>query len=470
MKILETDICVIGAGSAGLSVAAGAAQLGRNVVLIEKGEMGGDCLNTGCVPSKALIAAANRAHAMREANKYGIQAADPAIDFNAVMTHVQGVIESIAPIDSQERFESLGVTVLREAAAFASPRQVKTANTRVGAKHFVVATGSSPTIPPIPGLDTTPFFTNETIFSNRQRPSHLIVIGGGAIGVELAQAHRRLGAKVTLVEADTILGKDDPALVSLIRAQLLKDGVELFENAVVKEVTSTAQGVAATIHERTVEGSHILVATGRTPSIETLNLEAAGVSYSKSGINVDHAMRTTNKRIYAIGDVAGGMQFTHVAGYHATLVIRNMLFKLPAFNKESLAPRVTYCDPPLAQIGLTESQARDAHGDNIKVAQWEFADNDRAQAERDTRGIVKVTTDKRGRLLGASIVGARADELIHILAYAIANKLKIKSLTNMIAPYPTRGEGAKRAAGAWFIDSLFSDRTKKLVSILSIFD
>ena len=468
-KTVNADLCIIGAGSAGLSVAAGAAQLGRKVVLIEKGEMGGDCLNTGCVPSKALIAAASRAHAMRTASKFGIADVEPQVDFAAVMDHVRGVIEAIAPIDSQERFEGLGVTVLRERAAFTGERQLKAGPHIVNAKHFVVATGSTPFVPPIPGLAEAPYFTNETIFANRARPDHLIVIGGGPIGVEMAQAHRRLGAKVTLIEGATILNKDDPELVAVLREQLLREDIVLLENAMVDAVAASDGGIEVKAGGQTIRGSHLLVAVGRKPAVDSLNLEAANVAYDDKGVKVDKRLRTANKRVYAIGDVAGGRQFTHVAGYHASVLVRNVLFKAPSANNEHQAPWVTYADPELAHVGLTEKEARAARGD-IKVARWTFEENDRAQAERDVRGFAKVVTDRKGAVLGASMVGRGAGDLIQPWAFALSNGLKMRAFTNYIAPYPTRGEINKRAAGAWYTPTLFSGRTRKLVSLLSMFD
>ncbi|MHA7872172.1 MAG: dihydrolipoyl dehydrogenase family protein [Hyphococcus sp.] len=468
-KSIDADLCIIGAGSAGLSVAAGAAQLGRKVVLIEKGEMGGDCLNTGCVPSKALLAAAARAQAFRTAGKFGVANADPNVDFSAVMDHVHGVIETIAPIDSQERFEGLGVTVLREHAAFTGPRQLKAGPAIVNAKHFVIATGSKPFIPPISGLSQAPHFTNETIFQNRTRPEHLIVIGGGPIGVEMAQAHRRLGAKATLIEGKTILNKDDPELVDIVRGRLVEEGVAICENAMVDAVITNSEGVGVAFNGRTVTGSHLLVAVGRAPSVADMNLEAANVQYDKRGIKVDDRLRTTNKRIYAIGDVAGGRQFTHVAGYHASVLVRNILFKQPAKNNEDQAPWVTYSDPELAHVGLTEAEAKARHGDAV-ISRWTFEENDRAQAERNTTGLVKVVTRKNGAILGASIAGAAAGDLIQPWAFALSNKQKIKAFTNYIAPYPTRGEASKRAAGAFYTPTLFSKKTRMLVSLLSIFD
>ncbi|MEO1252771.1 MAG: FAD-dependent oxidoreductase [Pseudomonadota bacterium] len=470
-KTIKADLCIIGAGSGGLSVAAGASQLGRKVVLFEEGEMGGDCLNTGCVPSKALIAAASRAHAMRNAAKFGVAAVDPQIDFPAVMGHVHSVIATIAPIDSQERFEGLGVTVIRAHAAFTGPRTLEGGGVTVKAKHIIVATGSRPFVPPIPGLQDVPFLTNESIFENRTRPDHLLVIGGGPIGVEMAQAHRRLGSAVTLIEAgDQILSKDDPELVKVVREQLEADGVRIVTNAKVSKAGGETGAITLRAGDEDIKGSHLLVAVGRAPTVDGLNLEAAGVEYDKTGIKVDDALRTTNSRVYAMGDVAGGRQFTHVAGYHATVLITKILFKSPfASNKEHLAPWVTYCDPELAHVGLTEQQAREQHSD-AKVVRWSADENDRAQSERDTRGFAKIITDKKGKVLGASIVGAQAGELIQVWALAIANGEKIRAFTNMIAPYPTRGEINKRAAGQYYTPTLFSAKTKRLVSVLAMFD
>lgn len=472
-ETISADLCVIGAGSGGLSVAAGAAQLGRKVVLIEKSEMGGDCLNTGCVPSKALLAAATHASDIRNARIFGIDAGDPKIDFAAVMDHVHGVIASIAPHDSQERFEGLGVRVIRAAAKFIGRRSVEAGGTTINANYFVIATGSSPYVPSLDGVEQTPFFTNETIFENRILPERLIVIGGGPVGVELAQAYRRLGSEVVLLEQDTILNRDDSELVALVRDALIAEGIEIHEGAKAVRLRPAGGGVEIDYDDgatqKTQRGSHLLIALGRRANTADLNLEAASVAYNDQGVIVDNRLRSSNKRVYAIGDIVGGPQFTHVAGYHAGIVIRNILFKLPAKNRDDLAPHVTYCDPELAHIGLTERQARE-RGDSISVARWPFAENDRALAERYTAGLVKIVTKKNGRILGASVVGKNAGDLIQPWALALAGGLGVKAFTDYIAPYPTRGEAARRAAGAWYAPALFSGRTKALVSLLSIFD
>lgn len=469
-KQIEADLCIIGAGSAGLSVAAGAAQLGRKVVLIEKGAMGGDCLNYGCVPSKALIAAAARAEATRGGGPFGVNSHEPDVDFAAVMDHVRSVIAEIAPHDSQERFEALGVAVLRESGVFVGPKTVRAGETFVDAKFFVIATGSSPFVPPIPGLADAPYFTNETIFENRKRPDHLIVIGGGPIGVELAQAHRRLGSRVTIVEADKILNRDDPEAVAVVRARLASEGVALREKAKVARIENREGGVAVVLdsNER-LEGSHLLIAVGRRANLSGLGLDAAGVLMENGKLRLDARLRTTNKRVFAAGDAAGGLQFTHVAGDHASTLIRNILFKVPARRRDGIAPRVTYCAPEIASVGISEAEAREKSAD-VVLSRWDFKDNDRARTEREVDGFVKVAASRNGRIFGATIVGEGAGDQIGIWAFAIANRLKMSAFTSYIAPYPTRSEASKRVGGAHFTPSLFSGRTRMVVKLLASFD
>lgn len=467
---IRCDLCVIGAGSGGLSVAAGAAQMGADTVLIESGAMGGDCLNTGCVPSKSLLAAARAAHAARDAARFGVAVpVDPSIDFGRVHQHVHSVIAAIAPHDSQERFEGLGVRVLRARARFIGRDAVQANGTTVRARRFVLATGSRPRVPPVPGLDTVPYLTNETLFERRAAPEHLIVMGGGPIGVEMAQAHRRLGARVTLVEGSRLLPRDDPELVAVIRERLTAEGVLLVEGAAVAVVGPAGDGVAATLGDgRRIEGSHLLVATGRRANVDDLGLDAAGIEASGLGVTVDDRLRTTNRRVFAIGDVAGGPQFTHVAGYHASIVIRNALFRLPARVDHHALPWVTYTDPELAQVGLTEAAARDRHG-AVTVLRAAFADNDRARAEGRTEGLVKLVVGRRGRVLGASIVGDHAGEQIALWGLAIARGLPVGAVAGLTLAYPTFAETGKRAAGSWFTPTLFGPRTRRLVRILSWF-
>ncbi|MCX7353494.1 MAG: FAD-dependent oxidoreductase [Alphaproteobacteria bacterium] len=470
-EILSVDICVIGAGSGGLTVAAGASQLGASTVLIERAEMGGDCLNFGCVPSKALLAAAHAADTARNARRFGVVTSAPETDFAAVHRHVHGVIDAIAPNDSEERFTGLGVNVIRASARFTGPDMVEAGGQRIRARRFVIATGSSPFVPPIPGLDQVPYLTNETVFDLTERPAHLVVIGGGPIGCELAQAHRRLGSAVTILEAASILPKDDPELVDILRMRLKADGIDLREGAKVTRVERRGPGVAVTVErdgaQETVEGSHLLVAVGRRANLRDLNLEAAGIAHTPQGVVVDAGLRTANRRVYAIGDAAaGGYQFTHNAGYQAGIVIRNALFRLPAKVDTRAMPWVTYTALELAHVGLSEKDAKEKHG-AIRILRWSFAENDRAQAERATEGFVKAIVTKRGHILGATIVGARAGEMIQLWTLAIGQKLKIGAIANMIAPYPTFGEASKRAAGSFYTAALFSERTKRIVRFLA---
>lgn len=471
---LEVDICVIGGGSAGLSVAAGASQLGQSVVLCERHLMGGDCLNFGCVPSKAVIAAARAADAIRTAPRYGVSAGAPQVDYAALRAHVRGVIAAIAPMDSVERFTGLGVRVIQSHAKFIGPDAVDAGGTVIRARRFVIATGSSPAVPPIPGLARdgagTPFLTNETVFDLDRCPRHLIVIGGGPIGCELAQAHRRLGAAVTVVEALSMLPKDDPELADFVRRQIRKDGVQILEGTKVLRVEGQADDLSVMVEangqERRIAGSHILVATGRRANVYGLGLDEAGVRHSPKGIEVDARLRTSNPRIYAMGDVAGGPQFTHVAGYHAGIVIRNALFRLPAKVDYGALPWVTYTAPELANVGLTAAEAA-KRGEQIRILRWPFHENDRAQTERETEGLVKIIATKSGRVLGAGIVGPQAGELIHLWGLVIAKRLKLKDVAGMIAPYPTLGEAGKRAAGTFYAPKLFSPFTKKVVRWLA---
>ncbi len=460
------DICVIGGGSGGLSVAAGAAQMGAKVALVERARMGGDCLNTGCIPSKALIAAAHRAHAMRDSDKFGIASVRPEVRFEDVYRHVHGVIAAIAPHDSVERFSSLGVKVISAEARFLQPDLLAAGDTHIRARRFVVATGSRPTIPPIAGLSDCDYLTNETIFDLRQRPDHLIVMGGGPIGVELSQSFRRLGSQVTLIERAQILPRDEPEAVAIVRAALLKDGVEILDNAEVVAVSQPG-GIEATVRTaggeiRHLTGSHILVAAGRKPDLDSLNLSAAGVEHGPKGITVDARLRTTNRKIFAIGDVSGGPQFTHIAGYHAGIVIRNALFWLPAKVDYRALPWVTYSDPELAHVGLTEAQAR-AEGHSVSTLIEPMRTNDRAQTERETEGLAKIVVGPRGRILGATIVAPHAGELIGLWGLAIGQRMKLSAIAGMIAPYPTLSEISKKVSGQYFTKTLYSDRVKALV-------
>ena len=472
---LDVDLAVIGAGSGGLSVASGAAQLGRSVVLFEAAEMGGDCLNYGCVPSKALIAAGKAAHAFRNASQFGVENQAPEVNFDTVKAHIQGVIATIAPHDSVERFEGLGVTVVKERARFSGPDTVESATHVVKARRIVVATGSRASAPPIPGLSDTPYLTNETIFSVPEQPSHLVVIGAGPIGIELGQAFRRLGSEVTIVDVAAPLGRAEPEHARAIVEALEAEGVVFRAPAMTKLVRRTPSGIAVELDDGTVvEGSHLLVAAGRAPVVDGLNLESAGVEYTRRGIEVDSNLRTGNRRVFAVGDVAAGRGgLTHAAGYHASTVVKHFYF-LPPILDDLLAkatatiPSAIYCEPELASIGLSEAEAREA-GHDVKTSSADFSGNDRAIAERETHGSVKIVATGKGRILGASIVGENAGDLIQIVGLAMKEGVKMSGLAQTVAPYPTRGEAVKRAAGAFYTDSLFSEKTRRLAGFMTRF-
>ena len=471
-EVLHPDLCVIGAGSGGLSVAAAAAQLGVPVVLIEKGRMGGDCLNYGCVPSKALLAAAKRAEAVRAAAPFGVDVIEAQIDHARVHDHVHGVIAAIAPNDSVERFTGLGVRVIQATASFLDKNTVEAGRVLVRARRFVVATGSRPIIPPIPGLDEVRYFTNETIFDVNERIQHLIVLGGGPIGVELAQAHKMLGSHVTMIDTASFLGHEDAEATQVLLKRLEGAQVMLRPGTRVERVERSVQGVAVHIGKQgeteIIKGTHLLVATGRRPNVKSLHLERAGVAYDENGIKVNQHLKTTNRRIYAIGDVIGGAQFTHLANYHAAIVIRNALFRLRPKVSAAAIPRVIYTEPELAQVGMTEAEARKRRR-SIRILRWPFADNDRAQAERATDGFIKVITKKNGEILGCTIVGASAGELIQLWVVAIDKGMKVGDLTSFVLPYPTLSEISKRVAFTYYQPTLTKRWLRSMISLLRRF-
>jgi pyruvate/2-oxoglutarate dehydrogenase complex dihydrolipoamide dehydrogenase (E3) component len=465
----EFDIAVIGAGAAGLSVVAGTAQLGASVVLIERGRMGGDCLNTGCVPSKALLAASHAARTVRDAARFGVIADDPVIEWDRVRSHVRGVIDTIAPNDSEARFRALGATVLRGEAQFTGPATISVDGRVITARRFVIAAGSRAAVPPIDGLREVPYWTNDSLFDLSGKPDHLLILGGGPIGLEMADAFSGLGCRVTVIEAVRIAAKEDPELVAGLRLALAERGVIFREGIKVTAVTSGPTLILA--DGTTVGGSHLLVAVGRTPNLEALRLSAGNIQAGAAGIATDRGLRSvTNKDVFAIGDIAdpagiGPRAFTHVGSYHAGIVIRRMLFRLPARVDYGALPRVTYTGPELAQTGMTETEAV-AAGLEVQVLRCPLTDNDRAISERDTAGLVKLVIC-RNRVVGAGILAPQAGEMISQWTLAIAQRTRLSALAGLIVPYPTRSEAAKRAAGSFFAPQLFSARTKALVRILS---
>jgi pyruvate/2-oxoglutarate dehydrogenase complex dihydrolipoamide dehydrogenase (E3) component len=463
------DLAVIGAGAAGLSVTAVAAQLGLRVALIERARMGGDCLNVGCVPSKALLAAAHAADAARHAGRFGIRLTAIGIDWRAVLAHVDGVIAGIAPTDSEARFMALGATVMRDEARFVAPDTLAVGDRRLRARRIVIAAGSRPAIPPIPGLDLIHYLTNETILDLAERPDHLLILGGGPVGLEMADAFAGLGCRVSLIEAATIAGKEDPELAAGLRDALAARGVAIEEGAAVE---AAEPGPALLFADgRRIAGSHLLVAVGRQLNLEALALDAGNIRATRTGIATDRGLRSlTNRRVFAIGDIAdpqgiGPRAFTHVGSYHAGIVIRRALFRLPARLDYAALPRVIYTRPELAQAGLTEAEAR-AAARRISVLRWPMADNDRARTERDPTGMVKLIIAD-GRLVGAGILAPNAGEMIGAWALAIARRIPLRFLAGLILPYPTRSEAARRALQGLYAPRLFSPRTKTIVRCLA---
>ncbi len=467
---LKADLIIVGGGSGGLSAAAGAAMLGLKVVLYEKGEMGGDCLNYGCVPSKALLTTAKYAASARESSKFGVSSGDPQINWEQVKAHVQSAIDTIAPVDSVERFEGLGVTVIQEHAKFSDRKTVVSDTTVATARRIIIATGSTAFIPPIPGLEETPFITNETIFSLPEQPKHLVILGGGPIGLEMAQAFRRLGSDVTVIEMGKALGRSDPGHAAVALEALREEGVTVLEGHKAVKVSASAGAVSVDTEgddgDKTISGTHLLVAVGRRAVMDGLDLEAGGVDYDRRGVQVSDKLRSvSNPHVWALGDVAGKGQFTHLAGWHASVFVRRAFFKQGSNASDLPLPAVTYVSPEIAQVGLTEAEAREKYGDSVSTSSFPFHENDRAIAEGKTKGEAKLII-RKGKLLGASVVGEGAGDIIQIVGYGMSNKLGVQSLTNFISPYPTRAEVVKRAASAHFAPTVFGKASKRLVGLL----
>ncbi|HXT81701.1 MAG TPA: FAD-dependent oxidoreductase [Acetobacteraceae bacterium] len=466
----EYDLAIIGAGAAGLSVAAGAAQFGLKVVLIERDRMGGDCLNDGCVPSKALLAASHAMREIAEAGRFGIHAAPPSSDWDAVRAHVHGVIREIAPMDSEARLHALGAEVVRAEARFMGPDTLSVAGRVLTARRIVIAAGSRPWVPPIPGLEQVPFWTNATLFALSERPAHLLILGGGPVGLEMADAFAGLGCGVTVIEAERIAAREDPELAAGLRMALLRNRVRVLENA---KVIAVEPGPALLLADgRRIDGSHLLIAVGRRPNVESLDLDRANIRVTSGGIATDRGLRSvTNRRVFAVGDIAdpvgvGSRAFTHAGAYHAGIVIQRAVFRLPVRIDYAALPRVIYTRPELAQTGMTEQEARET-GKKVSLLRWPLAENDRAMAERNTAGLVKLVV-AGSRVVGAGILAPHAGEMIGTWTLAIAQRTRLSALARMIVPYPTRAEAAKRAAASHFAAKLFTPRTKALVRLLNL--
>lgn len=445
------DLIVIGAGAGGLVTAGGAAQLGARTLLVEQHRLGGECLWNGCVPSKALLHMAAFAHARG------------GMEWGEARTHVHGAIATIAPHDSPERFRKFGVDVHLGRAEFVGRDAVEVDGRRATARRFVVATGSSPAVPKVQGLDTVPYLTNETIFDLNALPAELLIMGGGAIGTELAQAFARLGSKVTVIERETLLANSDGDAALLVRASLMADGVAMHDHSEVASAAVTPGGVRLTLKSgATLDGTHLLVAAGRSPRVDGFGLDRAGVDASPKGIAVDRYLRTSNPRIFAVGDCRDGPRFTHAADQDARAVIANALFPRPLWRASTYdaLPSVVYCDPELAQAGLTEMAAH-AKFPDVEVHRAGLDYNDRAVTEGSTKGFVKLIA-RGDRVLGATLVGPHAGELLPLARLAVTGKIGLKDLAAQTVAYPTLAEALKAAADAAGQAALFNPTMRRI--------
>jgi len=461
------DLVVIGGGAGGLVIASVAAQLGLDVVLINKEEaMGGDCLHYGCVPSKALLKSASVAHTIREANRWGVKAAEPEIDMQAVNQAIKKAIDTIQVHDSRERFEALGCEVITGEARFTTPSQIEVGDKKIDAKRFVVATGSYSWIPPIKGLQQIDFLTNEDMFSLPVLPQTMIILGGGPIGVEMAQAYSRLGTKVTVVElAPRLLFRMDKEDSDILADVLTAEGVSLVLNNEVVEVTEQGSVKQVTLKDGTaLQAEALLVAIGRRPLVESLNLEKANIDFDVNGIKVNRKMQTSNKKIHACGDVTGEMPLTHVAELQAGIIIANMIFRMPKKINYDVIPAVVYTEPEVAQVGISVEQCNKLP--KGEVHQFEIDQLDRAVTDNNKAGIAKILTD-RGRIVGAHIIAPHAGELIHELALAVQEKMNVSKITSLVHAYPSYSQLNKRLAGQYYKDRLFSPFTKKMVALFN---
>jgi pyruvate/2-oxoglutarate dehydrogenase complex dihydrolipoamide dehydrogenase (E3) component len=461
------DLVIVGAGSGGLVAAIFAAQLGAKVALVEKNRIGGDCTWTGCVPSKALLKVAKVAHDIRTAHRYGISnsTTSPDIDMPAVREYVRGAIASVYKFETPETLAEDGIEVIFGAARFTDPSTIVAGDREIQSKAFLLTTGARPSIPPITGIRDVPFITYEQIFDNDVLPRTLLIVGGGPIGIEMAQAYQRLGSQVTVV-GKAVLPKEDPDVQKLIKTVLQREGVR-FVRERANAARRNGNSVVISTDTEEVTGDLLLVAAGRKPNTEGLDLEKAGVKYSPACIFVDDRLRTNVHHIYAAGDITGGYQFTHYAGWQAFQAVRNALLPGRASGISDVVPWVTFTDPEVAHVGPTEQEARTKHGDRIQVHRWELGKVDRAVCENDGSGFLKVITDHNGTIFGGSMVAARAGETIVELVVAMKNKLKIADLAGTIHPYPTYSTGVQQLAADITVKHLFSGTSGKLIRGLS---
>jgi pyruvate/2-oxoglutarate dehydrogenase complex dihydrolipoamide dehydrogenase (E3) component len=469
-QLLTPDLCVIGAGPGGLAAATKAASYGMRVVLIERGRMGGQAWHAGSLPSKALLASAKRAHDIRNAWIFGVKTDGISINHGAVLEYALSAGQALAQNVSPERLNGLGVDIVKASARFTSPGTVEAGDYEVRARRFIIATGSAPLVPPLPGLDRVPHFTCETVFSHPHRMPHLLIMGGGSVGLEFAQAYRRLGSDITVIEAGPALAQDDPELRTHLLKCLRDEGIRVLENARIERIEPFGTNIQAVFAMQgksySVEGTNVLIAMGRRANVAGLDLDAAGIAFSDRGIQVSKGLRTSNKKVYAIGDVTGETHFAHAAEHHAALAVRNALFRLPVRTHHETMPWVTFTDPELAHVGLTEETARERYG-RLTILRWPYSENLRAQAERQASGFLKVIASKRGKILGAGIVGAQAGELIQMWSLAMQKGIPLSAMASIVPPSPTLAEMNKMAAESYFVTQAQSPLLRRIIALLA---
>mgnify|MGYP001817352324 CR=1 FL=1 len=460
------DIAVIGGGAAGLVVASVAAQLSLRVALVEKElQLGGDCLHYGCVPSKALLRAAHAAHLIRRAAGFGIDVSAAHTDIDKVNAYIHRAVDTIQQHDSHERFRQLGCDLYQGHARFLGRDSISVGDKEIRAKRFVIATGSSAWVPDIDGIDSVSYLTNEDMFSLDKLPEHLLVMGAGPVGVEMAQAFVQLGSRVTLIEqAQQILPGFDTDMANTLKQQLLSEKIDIVNSRVTSVRQSRGGSTVIVDDGRELSGDQLLVAVGRRPVVNEMDLDKAGVNYTTKGISVNARLQTTNRRVYACGDVTGLMPFTHVAEQQAGVVIANICFRIPKRMDYRVIPAVVYTEPECAQVGMTTAEAE--HDASASVVQFDMQELDRAIVDANTQGFLKLVV-RKGRLAGAHAIGHRAGEIIHELALAIQENMKLSKITTLVHAYPAYSQINRRAAGQYYRDSLFSAKTRKLVQLLN---
>lgn len=474
-EILTPDLCVIGAGLGGLTATAEARALGGSVVLIERDRMGGDYLNTGAIPSRALAAAAAHAHAVRSGVPFGIAADEPRIHARKVHDAVEQVIAGLAPHQAVARIEALGATVIKADARFLDHRTVAAGDVSVRARRFIIATGARSVVPSIPGLESVPYFTSETIFDNSRKLTHLVVIGGSATGLEIAQAYGRLGTAVTVVDPSVPLANSDPELVAVVLERMGAEGVSIRQGTEVVQIQPRSQGIGIIIRtgdrDEMLDASHILIANGKAPNLDGLDLDKAGIRRSSEDslrLELSPTLRTSNRRVYAVGGVTGADQRARLAVHHARAVVRSALLGLPVRADASRVPTVVFTDPEIAEVGMTEPEARKTLGEGYAVLRTSFADNDRAKATQQGYGLIKLIVDRRGRILGAGTVGDRAGELIALLSLAISKRMSVADLGSFPVPHTTLSESIGRLAEAQLRDRPVGPVMERLVSLVRL--